>query len=222
MGLEHLKEGTIVKVKSLKYKHTVSKTYKHTLNCTGVIMRNGSGSIGVELDGMENSSSSYGWFWFEASELKVIEESNQKGGNGMGKLTGFEKVAVLKGNYDKEYHFALYDDTVEEGDLVYSNNGNASEKVFKVHRVLMHEEALEENPKLNISKEVICKLDTSAYDARVREREDAKEKEQKKRTLKAKMDSIADDLVKDEFYQKLAESSGNSELKKLLEEYNNI
>ena len=107
----------------------------------------------------------------------------------MAKLEGFSKVAVVKLGGYLSYHFAIYDDgnDYHVGDMVaLSNNPNA-----KIEEIISAEEA-KERYKKDITAEVIGKIDISAYEKRVEQREEKeklkKELDKRKKEIQKKLD----------------------------------
>lgn len=111
----------------------------------------------------------------------------------MAKLEGYEKVAVIKYGCS-QYHFAIYNDgfDYEVGDTVMLSNGSTPAKIEEVLNV----EEAKEKFKRDITAEVICKVDTSAYDKRVEQR---KEKAKLKKELDKRKKEIQQRLD-DEYY----------------------
>lgn len=106
-------------------------------------------------------------------------------------LSGYKKVAMIRMGCT-DYFYALYDDDVKPGDTVLVSGG-ASNVVQKVADVLTADEA-KEVCKKNIISEVICKIDTSAYDKRVADRKEAEK-------LKKEMDKVIKQMEETEKYE---------------------
>ena len=113
----------------------------------------------------------------------------------MAKLDGFTKVAVIKfGGYNTLYYFAIYDDgnDYEIDDTVALSNGSPNAKISEI---ISAEEA-STRYKNNITAEVIGRIDTSAYEKRVKHR---KEKEELKKELD-KRKKVIQKKLDDEYY----------------------
>ena len=128
----------------------------------------------------------------------------------MAKLEGFTKVAVIKYGC-ASYHFAIYDDgtNYEPGDMVVVS-GNSTPG--KIDEIISAEEAANRFKK-NITAEVICKIDVSAYEKRVERR---KEKE----ILKKEMDKRKKEIqqrLDDEYY-----ASKDPQYAEMLKEYEEL
>lgn len=140
-------------------------------------------------------------------DLYLIEKKEDKQ---MAKLTGFSKVAVIRqGSLD--YHFAIYDDgySYEPGNKVMVSG---DDKVKTINEIITPEEAAERFKK-NITAEVICPVDTSAYDERVNKRKAAED-------LKKKMDDAIKKMDEEYKYEMYAEK--NAELKEMLDTYKKL
>lgn len=128
-------------------------------------------------------------------------------------LMGYKAVASVKFisgvNTAKVYQFALYDDTISVGDqaLVRSNNSARGCENFGVVTVTAITPVSEYNG-ANPTSEVICKIDMSAYKARLAKRE-------LRGRLKKKMDSIS----KKELLVYKIIASTNPEMEELLTAY---
>ena len=126
------------------------------------------------------------------------------------KLSGFNKVAVIKKGYGT-YHFAIYDDGFDykPGDTVIVSGNN---QIQKIDEIITSEEATVRYKK-NITAEVICKVDTSSYDIRVAKRKQAAD-------IKKKMDAMIKEVDETNKYEMYADQ--NPELKDLLESYRKL
>lgn len=162
---------------------------KNKLGTVYDIRGNGLGYIGVKLD---NKVKRQFYYW------SLILE-NESEDNGMAKLTGFNKVAVVEmsNGYSgtKDYHFALYDESICVGDKVLVT-GNANGQMWTVKDVIDYNKSAITK---NITAEVICKVDTSAYDERCANRKKAeelrKQMDKKRKEIEARKD--------DEYYASL-------------------
>ena len=104
----------------------------------------------------------------------------------MAKLTGYNKVAVIRIGFGA-YHFAIYDDgfDYQPGDVVFtSGNGD---RIGKIEEIITAEETANRFNK-NITAEVICKIDTSAYDKRVENRQNANKIKKRMEAIIKKVD----------------------------------
>ena len=147
--------------------------------------------------------------WFDDLEVlkinsKELEEKYMK------KLKGFSKVAVVKQG-SINYHFAIYDDgySYEPGNKVIVSG---DERIKVINEIITPEEAAERF-KNNITAEVICPVDTSAYDERVNRRKAAED-------LKKKMDDAIKKMDEEYKYEMYAEK--NAYLKAMLDQYKEL
>ena len=130
----------------------------------------------------------------------------------MAKLEGFSRVAVVNygGGYHN-YHFAIYDDGIDYqvGDMVVVSGGST---LVKIQEIIDVEEANTRFDK-NITAEVIGKVDTTAYDKRIAQRE---EKERLKQAINRKKQEIRNKLT-DEFL-----ASKDPEFAEMLKRYESL
>ncbi len=128
----------------------------------------------------------------------------------MAKLEGYSKVAVIKYGC-VSYHFAIYEDgtNYEPGDMVVVSGNSAS---GEIEEIISAEEAANRFKK-NITAEVICKVDTSAYVKRL-------EKRKNKEKLKKEMDKRKKEIqqrLDDEYY-----ASKDPQYAEMLKEYEEL
>lgn len=105
------------------------------------------------------------------THLYKSEEENEQ----MAKLTGYYAVAVIEEVTcccKKDYYYAVFDDgnTYKAGDQVLVSGCNKD--VLTIKEILTVPEA-EVKYNKNITAEIICRVDTSAYDQRVENRKKA-------------------------------------------------
>ena len=127
----------------------------------------------------------------------------------MAKLTGCYEVAETNQGCGR-YYYAIYKDQnhYKVGDKILVSG--ACSNVLTITAVLTPEEV---EGKVNITAEVICKVDTEAYEKRVEERK-------KKAQLKKELDKKLKEIVDENKYVWAAEK--NPEFAKMLEEYKKI
>lgn len=145
------------------------------------------------------------------ANLKEEEESKN-----MAALTGFKAVAVIEqgtGCYKKDYHYAIYDDgtTYMPGDKVYVS-GTSNTCILKIKEIITPKETADRCKK-NITAEIICRVDTNAYDARVEQRKEAA-------ALKKEMDKMIKQMDETKKYDMYA--AENPELKEMLDKFKNL
>lgn len=127
-------------------------------------------------------------------------------------VTGKYRIGVvtfLKGtNTTKRYSFALFDDDVCISDVVLCDTATGYQ-VAQVVDIINQDEYVG----ADVTKEIICKVDFSAFDKRAAERK-------RKVELKKKMDEMVRDDKELMLYRMLAEK--NPEMQNMLDEYNGI
>ncbi len=143
--------------------------------------------------------------------LYKLEEENEQ----MAKLTGYYAVAVIEegtGYCKKDYYYAVFDDgnTYKAGDQVLVSGYNKD--VLTIKEILTVPEAKEKGRK-DITAEIICRVDTSAYDQRVENRKKAEK-------LKKDMDAVIKQMDVTKKYEMYA--TENPELAALLDQYKEL
>lgn len=127
-------------------------------------------------------------------------------------LIGTYEVAMVKMlqgvNTTKEYAFALYDEKVNVDDLVLCD----TQYGYAVARVV-HIIPPENYEGVNITKEVICKVDFNDFEKR-------KEAKCRVKKLKSLMDKKIKELLDIALIELMAEK--NTELKTMLDEYKGL
>lgn len=144
-----------------------------------------------------------------SASVKLINVNN-KGESNM-KLSGYNKVAIIE-IAGKDYYYALYDEDIKAEDKVLVT-GRLATDILTVKNVLTTEEAKEICSIDIITEEVRCKVDLSAYNQRVKNREEATK-------LRKKMDDEIkkmDELNKYEMY-----ADRNPALREMLEQLKNL
>ena len=145
--------------------------------CIGTVEgRTPLGYINVRIDGCEIIPA------YAPSSLRLLKERDKDM-----KLTGFKKVAVIEMS-NTNYFYALFDEDINVGDTVLVSGG-ASGKLLTIKDILLPKEA-EEKCNKNITAEVMCKVDLSAYNKRVENRKKAEELRKEMDKKIAEMDEI--------------------------------
>ena len=150
---------------------------------------------------------------------------NESEDNNMAKLEGYKAVAVIEEETvyyygtTKDYHYAIFDDgnTYKIGDKILVSGTNKS--ILKIKNIITPEEAKEEGRK-DITAEVICKIDTSAYDKRVEERKENAKRKKEADKIKKQMDKIIAEMDQTKRYEMYA--SDNPELAEKLKVYKEL
>ena len=141
---------------------------------------------------------------------------NESEDNDMAKLEGYKAVAVTKeGCYGKKYSYAIYDDgeVYKAGDKIVVSGSNKD--ILTIEEILTPEEC-----NRNITAEVICKVDTSAYDKRVEERKEKAERKKEADKIKKQMDKMITEMDQTKRYEMYA--NDNPELAEKLKVYKEL
>ena len=141
---------------------------------------------------------------------------NESEDNDMAKLEGYKAVAVTKeGCYGKKYSYAIYSDgeTYKVGDKIVVSGANKD--ILTIEEILTPEEC-----NVNITAEVICKVDTLAYDKRVEERKEKAERKKEADKIKKQMDKMITEMDQTKRYEMYA--SDNPELAEKLKAYKEL
>ena len=171
----------------------------------GVIVQESTDIVQVEFD--------YGVSLALYKKDVVIIESED---NNMAKLEGYKAVAVTKeGCYEKKYFYAVYDDgkVYVAGDKIVVSGANKG--ILTIEAILTPEECDK-----NITAEVICKVDTLAYDKRVEERKEKAERKKEADKIKKQMDKMIAEMDQTKRYEMYA--SDNPELAEKLKAYKEL
>ena len=153
----------------------------------------GGTAFGVKFKECENPRSSKGLFWFAEDEIEFIESEEI----GMLNINENFKVAGVKflegTNTDKEYYYALFDDDIQVDDLVVVQTGHHGLALAKVASI-----STDGKNKVQCNREIISKVDTTAFDARMAQRKALIE-------IKKEMDKRVAELQETALYELLAE-----------------
>lgn len=165
-------------------------------------------SVSVLLDGIINKNSGYGVFYFKRTEL-THEETTEKNmeDKKMQKMTNFVNVAEVQFLDEKvpfrTYEYANYDPDIKVGDLCVVASAHHGMGLAEVVE-------LKATPREDLYREIVCKVDTAAFDARVETRAKAAE-------LKEKMQERAKQLQDIVLFQTLAKE--DPEMQAMLEAF---
>lgn len=171
----------------------------------GIIVKENADIVQVEFDN--------GIILYLYKKDVVIIESED---NNMAKLEGYYAVAGTKeGCYGKKYFYAIYDDgeTYKAGDKIVVSGANKD--ILTIEEILTPDEC-----NTNITAEVICKVDTSAYDKRVEERKEKAERKKEADKIKKQMDKMITEMDQTKRYEMCA--NDNPELAEKLKVYKEL
>lgn len=172
----------------------------------------GNTNIAVQLDELSNRGSQYGYFYFAKNELEIIENENKEettmtiNTNNITNYLNVAKVYFTDENPDVMYDYANYIPYLKEGDTCIVTSSRKGMRVGKVGKIIHDNDA-------PLTYEVVCEVDTTAYDNRVETRKKAAE-------LKAKMQERARQLQDIVLYQTLAKD--DPEMAQLLSDFTDL
>lgn len=165
----------------------------------------------VEIPGVHNPKSSHGVFYFTDDCLEPVDTKQtnvNKEEFGMKDYSSVVSVTSVGGTWCDAV-CACYEADIKEGDCcVMLGSGNIYEVGYVT--LVIPPEAVEAK---DLTGEVICKVDDTAYKARVEQRKQEKE-------LKAKMAERAKKLQDIVLYETLAKS--DPEMQQLLDQYKTL
>nr|WP_297935688.1 hypothetical protein [uncultured Lachnoclostridium sp.] len=153
------------------------------------------------------------------TNLIKINESEE---NNMGRLEGYYAVAVTEegiGYNKRDYYYSIFDDgnTYKVGDKVLVSGSNRN--VLEIKDIITLEEAKEKGRK-DITAEIICKVDVSAYEKRVEERKEKERRKKEADKIKKQMDKMITEMDQSKRYEMYA--SENPELAEKLKAYKEL
>jgi hypothetical protein len=204
------KRGSRIVVANNRY----SYKNKNLIGKFGTVIENQYGQYGkiiVNLDDEYNLRATGGRFYFKPSELSLVNDSASdiEEDNTMQNITNYvniTKMRFIDGNNSSTYDYANFDPELKEGDLCVVKSAHHGLGIAKVV------EFVDQND-IQTQREIVAKVDTTAYDARVANRAKAAE-------LKAKMKERAKQLQDIALYQMLAKD--DADMMALLAEYQAI
>lgn len=182
-----------------------SKYKDKYIGVIGTVEKTGFSSIGVRLKEYTNKSSRYGLFWFNEDELTRMK-TKRKEEYFMDKNYHPVIINFISGsNTDVPYTYAAYENYAE-GDYVVVHTGHHGMTVAKVKAMGT------EDDKVEYGREIICKIDMTAYN-------DRKARAKRKAELKSKMEAKVKELQETAIFEMLAkEDTGLAEMLKEFKE----
>lgn len=134
----------------------------------------------------------------------------------MAKLEGYYAVAEIEeGCCGMKYFYAIYDDgeIYKTGDKVLVSGANRD--ILTIIDILAPDEC-----SICPTAEVICKIDTSVYDKRVKERKEKAKRKKEADKIKKQMDKMIEEMNQTNRYEMYA--SDNPELAEKLKAYKEL
>ena len=161
--------------------------------------------IGVAIEGQVNSNSRHGVFWFDKHVLQIIESEDYK----MLPNYTVANISFLSGsNTSCVYAYALYDSEIKENDVVVVRTGHHGFALAKVVEI-----APKEHAPVMFNREIVSKVDFTAFDARCA-------KAQRLAELKKTMDAKVKELQEYALYELLSEK--DPALREMLAEFKDL
>lgn len=195
--------GSTVKVKNCRQYKGI---YKGDI---GEVTRTYKEMYGVKFEELTNPNSSYGVFWFRASQIQFITEKTIEREDDFIMMENYKRVGVSFLERDTGvYVYALYQDDVEVGDTVVVNTGHHGLAVAKI--VTLDDSKL---GKVRYNREVVCKVDLTAYEER-------KQRVARAAELKQAMDAKVKEMQNQAIYEMMSEK--DPALKVMLDEYKTL
>lgn len=196
--------------KRVKIKYSKKRTYNKTFGLYGTIERVSENNFGVIVDGIRNSYSGCGTFWFKLSEINILENESEDI-----KMEGFKNVAIvnLLDDYSKkDYGFALYDEDLKlitrNNQLVVTNARGKDNRVLGTIKQIM---TVEEYGK-GVTAQVVGVVNMDAYIARVEEENRLKEIAKKKAEIERALDAEIKKRKDAEYYEEMAKKYSDNPL----------
>lgn len=146
---------------------------------TGVVRREahgGYGDVGVIIDGVElNKNSAYGCYWFRPNKLMFTPSKSSTTNTPKSCDTNYgfstAEISFLDDTSSRTYMYACYDATIYTGDLVVVKTGHHGFALAKVNNIYFNDAA---KSKVQFEREIVAKVDTTAFKERYKKREQLK------------------------------------------------
>lgn len=165
------------------------------------------GTIQVKIPGVLNRRSCTGNHYFTPAELEILDD--EKENENMNNITNYLNLAAIRYlDNDKPncFYYANFDAELKVGDLCVVKSLNHGLGLALVVEIQNRND-------IELQREIVAKVDTYAFDERVKVRKQAAE-------LKAKMQERAKQLQDIALYQMLAKE--DSEMKELLGQFQSL
>jgi len=211
------------KGKNVIIKRTDKPAYERqgVVGMSGTVVRISDSTIGVKIDNLENSASTYGVFWFTVNQIRIKGKEETI-------MENFNNVAIVQfpGN-PKKYGFAIYDKELElleeynTTEVIVKSMLTGYDTLAQLFEITTRKEfeSRRENKGIKITAEVVGVVDKRSYDKRVAERERLEEITKRTAEIKRKLDEEIERRKTLEFYEKIVqEYSDDTELAGLVKE----
>ena len=191
----------------------------------GTVLRISGSTIGVKIDNIENDASTYGVFWFNINQIRIIREEETV-------MKNFNNVAIVKFfDNTKKYGFAIYDEELEllekynTDEVIVKSKLTENDTLVKVFEITTREEfeSRPDNKNVKVTAEVVGVVDKRPYNRRVAERERLEKIAKRTAEIKRKLDEEIERRKTMEFYEKIVrEYTDNAELAEMVKELKNL
>ena len=165
------------------------------------------GKVQVKIEGRDNPRSASGYFYFKPEELEILDNNMEE--QSMNNITNYlntAKIQYLDNTTPSHHDYANFDPELKEGDICVVLSAHHG---FGLARVV----EIQDRNDADLQREIAARVDTTAYNERVRVREEMAE-------LKTKMKERAKKLQDVALYQMLAKE--DPEMAKLLTRFKNL
>lgn len=194
----------------------------------GTVIKTSGNSIGVLIDGKYNNGSSYGVYWFNKDEIKIIENESEDI-----KMEGYKHVAIvnlLEDYNKKDYAFALYDEEWKHlgypGTMVVVNPTRKDNRVLGIVKDVKTIEdyySIDKNKNIKITAEVVGIVNMDGYIAREEEKIRLAELEKKKAAIERELEAEINKRKSVEYYEEMARKyADNPKLAELVSELKSL
>ena len=230
----YIEEKYMNKRVTIKYTNKLPYIKEGVVGMCGVVTRTSSKDLGVLIDGKTNKASSYGIYWFNKDEVKIIKDEKNESEDI--KMEGFQNIAIvnlLEDYNKKDYAFALYDEDFKKlcgknylNTLVVVNaNGKNNRLLGNIKEVFSVEGYydIDANKGRKITAEVVGVVNMDRYIAREEEKVRLAELEKKKAAIEKELEEEINKRKSVEYYEEMAKKyADNPKLAELVAELKNL
>lgn len=214
LDTKNYKDKRVIIKQSYKYPNVIIGAY-------GTVKKISGNSIGVLVDGFNNKASTYGYYWFDRYDLKILENESEDI-----KMEGFKHVAIvnlLEDSYKKDYGFAIYDEDLglitRENTMVVVNARGKNNRVLGIVKEIVPIENYKGSP----TAEVIGVVDMNRYIVKEEEKIRLEELAKKKAAIERELEAEINKRKSVEYYEEMAKKySDNPKLAELVAELKSL
>lgn len=231
----YIEEKYMNKRVTIKYTNKLPYIKEGVVGMCGVVTRTSSKDLGVLIDGKTNKASSYGIYWFNKDEVKIIKDEKDESEDI--KMEGFKNIAIvnlLEDYNKKDYAFALYDEDIDVLNsiqhnypaLVVVNASGKDNRILGIVKKIMRVEdyySIDANRGRKITAEVVGFVNMDRYIAREEEKVRLAELEKKKAAIEKELEAEINKRKSIEYYEAMAkEYADNPKLSELVAELKSL